>query len=143
MVIFSGAYVWLDASVGDINRQLFEAIKNKKIEQVRYVLSAGADVNAVDNNLDTPLLKAVGFNNIEMVKLLLEKGAIVNVANQYGQTALYKAIMAENFEIIKLLIQADKNCLMIPFTQDNVLLDEDMPFSIQDSPLSIAINKKI
>ena len=45
---------------------------------VKFLLDAGASVNAEDHFKFTPLLTAVSMNNIELVKLLLNKGSNPN-----------------------------------------------------------------
>ena len=49
-----------------------------------YLLSRGADVNAVTYSRNTCLHTATGRDMDEMVKLLLKHGANVNLANLEG-----------------------------------------------------------
>lgn len=57
---------------------------------VGQLLTAGVDVNSVDNNLDTPLHLAAGGsrNNIDLCTLLIDKGARVNLVNNKGESVL-------------------------------------------------------
>lgn len=64
----------------DINsgyeNSLFFALKN--LQNVKFLISLGADVNYANALEMTPLFKAVGLNNLNLVKLLVENGADVN-----------------------------------------------------------------
>jgi ankyrin repeat protein len=104
---------------------LYKAALEEKVDMVKLLLEAGADVNAVyehgrttslhrGQRRATPLHWAVSKGPIDMVKLLLEAGADVNVTNVYGDTPLHMAASEsglEAVEITKLLIQkgADVN----------------------------------
>jgi len=90
---------------------LQEAISQGNIEEVKRLINAGADVDALDNDGITPLMCAVEEGEIAIVKLLLEK-ADVNVRSKYGDTALF---FAQDVEIAQLLL--DKGALVD--AQDN------------------------
>lgn len=90
---------------------MFDAvIKNGTIEQIKFLIEDGADVNSKnqDNNNDTPLHIAAGRGDIEIIKILLENGADVNAASADGSTPL---ILSHGPEALKLLIEngADVN----------------------------------
>jgi ankyrin repeat protein len=59
---------------------------------VRLLLDAGTDVEAKDNDGQTPLSKAAGRGHKETVRLLLDWGADVRAEDNDGQTPLLKAI---------------------------------------------------
>jgi ankyrin repeat protein len=58
------------------------------IEAVKYHLAAGTDVNAKDEEGDTPLHFAAGGGRKEVIELLIEKGADVNAQGIGGMTPL-------------------------------------------------------
>ncbi|KAG0447454.1 hypothetical protein HPP92_028337 [Vanilla planifolia] len=58
------------------------------VECVRVLLEAGAAVDAVDNNKNTPLHYASGYGKKECVELLLENGAAVTLQNFDGKTPI-------------------------------------------------------
>ena len=81
----------------------FKTIFNDKLREI--LLEHGADVNAKNDDGNTPLLFA---DQLEIVKILIEHGADVNVKNNNGDTPLF---FANQFEIVKILIKhgADVN----------------------------------
>lgn len=60
----------------------------EKEELAQLLLAHGADVNARDNDGNTPLLDAALSNQREIVKLLLANGADVNAKNKNGLSPL-------------------------------------------------------
>ena len=73
---------------------------NPKI--LKYLISQGADVNALDSLMGfTPLSMARG--NIELVKILISKGADVNAKSKNGLSFLDSAIDDGDIELVKFL----------------------------------------
>ena len=73
------------------------------------LISAGANLNATDNQDDTPLLLACKKGMLEMATMLKDAGAAINVANEEGDTPLLAAVAAGNLELVKLLVRAGAN----------------------------------
>jgi len=67
---------------------LIYAATNNQIEVMRYLIDAGANVNAEAPNGTTALMMAARGGHTEAVDLLLARGAEVNHRNQSGATAL-------------------------------------------------------
>jgi len=86
------------------NKNLFNAIFNNNIEEVKLLIEAGANVNAKDEYGYIPLIIASANNYKEIVKLLIE--ANVNVKNEDAFKALKYSIINNYEEIVKLLIEA-------------------------------------
>ena len=67
---------------------LFEAIGNHDYDEVENALNNGANVNALNNDGDTPLIRAIKSDNIiydtkyDVIELLLENGADVTNEEQ-------------------------------------------------------------
>lgn len=65
------------------------------------------NVNATNNDIETPLHLAVQAENVSMVKLLLEtKGINVNAVNQEKNTVLHLAVESNNLKILKILMDS-------------------------------------
>ena len=60
--------------------------KNKKL--FNFLIKNKADINAKDNNNNTPLMKASLYGNHEAMKILIKNGANINQKNKDGKTAL-------------------------------------------------------
>ena len=97
---------------GEDTTQLIEAIKKGDLEQVKKLVSSGADVN--DDEVLSPLGLAAARGHLEIVKFLLDSGAEVDKTFKRGElvvTALTLAAQHSRTEIVKLLIErgADVN----------------------------------
>jgi len=77
-----------------------------KIEAVKYLLKAGADLNSPSKNSlgVTPLQSAVAGGHREITHLLLEAGANPNVREGDGNTPLHTAAFNGDIEIVRNLI---------------------------------------
>lgn len=82
-----------------IEQLLFQAVENGDINQIRFLVSEGANVNATIGTL-TPLFVAVRTNRLASVKLLLELGADPKLG-----APLYLAVRKDT-EIVRALINA-------------------------------------
>lgn len=102
---------------GDGCSCLHFAAASGKLECVKFLLSAGADVNSltaenpkaydycyVTNS--TPLHFAVINGHIECVKELIRHGGNPNIRNSKGRTPLYLAVKYGNLECIKILLES-------------------------------------
>jgi uncharacterized protein len=63
---------------------LFRAIWANSISNAGTLLDAGADIDFVDANKNTPLIQAMNINHYEMVHFLLTRGADPNIPNKSG-----------------------------------------------------------
>jgi ankyrin repeat protein len=84
---------------------LHEAAAAGDIQQIKSLISAGADVNAKDDKGSTPLHYAVILANKDVIELLIAGGADVNVKDDQGHTALWWAKQQENAELTDLLLK--------------------------------------
>ncbi|GFO40276.1 ankyrin-3 [Plakobranchus ocellatus] len=77
------------------------------LDIVNFLLHKGADVNAVDENLNTALILAINpASCTEILNMLLANGAEVNAQNSEGMTALMRAVEARDVDAIRILILA-------------------------------------
>ena len=67
---------------------IHDAAGDENIESVKNLLVAGADVNAKNEDGDTPLHRASVKGRKKIIELLLAKGADVNTQCTIGLTAL-------------------------------------------------------
>jgi len=89
-----------------LDQRMTEAAEEGKTAEVRKLLQAGSDVNAVDRRGYTALHLAAVYRNLEMVRLLLESGAGVNCrAPETGCTPLYVAAVNGDAKIVGLLLE--------------------------------------
>jgi len=77
-----------------------------RTEILQLLLGAGADVNSVDGDMQTPLMQASRRGHIRAVKLLLKSGASFNEVSKWGDSALAQAREAGHDQIARLLIDA-------------------------------------
>jgi len=73
-LLFSLA-MFFQVQAADINKQLFKAIKKGNLEEVKQLINAGADVNALNQKGFSPLHIAVASNNVPIMEKLVEHGA--------------------------------------------------------------------
>lgn len=88
---------------------LSKAAKKGRIEQVKALIEAGADVDERSRGGNTPLYYAAQKGHAEVVRLLVEAGADVDVDNDFGSTPLHVASRGGHVEVIRLLAGAGAN----------------------------------
>ena len=88
-----------------------EALEKEDIDEIKFFIEHGIDINLLTKNGYTPLTLAIAEKKNEIAKLLIEHGADVNQKAWMGGTLLSEAISSDNLEIVKLLIEhgADVN----------------------------------
>lgn len=75
----------------------------------KILITAGADINAHNNDGETPLIYAISAGDCAMVQLLLEEGANPNSQIHKGRSMinpLVVAISRRNSEMVQMLIKA-------------------------------------
>lgn len=78
-----------------------------RVDAVRYLLEAGAEVGAVSGNelANTPLHAAAAARHLEVCRLLLTHGADPDARQHGGYTALQSAALHGDRELVDLLLQ--------------------------------------
>ena len=77
---------------------LMYAARDGRMETVRMLLDAGADINARDANEITPLIAAITNNHPDVARYLIERGADIKAADWYGRTPLWAAVETRNMD---------------------------------------------
>ena len=82
-----------------------------KIEAIKLLVKHGADINAQNNDRETPLMYAASAGKFEAVKLLVKHGANINARNNFGHTALMRAANFGHYDVVRFLVEngADTN----------------------------------
>uniref|UniRef100_A0A915Q6N0 Poly [ADP-ribose] polymerase n=1 Tax=Setaria digitata TaxID=48799 RepID=A0A915Q6N0_9BILA len=76
-----------------------------KVDCVRALLSAGANISQADDGGLVPLHNASSFGHVDVVKILLENGADANVSDNWGFTPLHEAAAWGKADVCVLLLQ--------------------------------------
>jgi len=91
--------------LGELERQLRDAIDVHDLEAVRNLLGNGADPNAVAVQGDTsPLILACDQGAADAAKMLIDAGANINYQNELGETALICAVSSSNDVLVEYLL---------------------------------------
>ena len=84
---------------------LMIATYNEDNKIAEMLISAGADVNAQDEMLNSPFLYAGASGYVEILKMCLENNADFTVFNRYGGSALIPAAERRHQEIVEILLK--------------------------------------
>ena len=75
------------------------AARDGRLETVKILLAAGADINQVEANDITPLITAITNNHPDVATYLIEQGADIKKVDWYGRTALFAAVETRNMDV--------------------------------------------
>lgn len=90
---------------GDGVTPLINAVIKRRMNAIKLLLKAGADVNAGDSNKKTPLMYAAEKNLIDYLHVFIEAGAAVNAKDTVNNTAAIYAVIKNKPEALVLLIE--------------------------------------
>jgi len=88
------------------------AVKSTEVRKVYQLLEQGTDVNALNNDDQTPLhyvSYAAGFDRVDIAYLLLEYGAksVINKPDKKGNTILHYAALIGSKILVEFLLEYD------------------------------------
>ena len=78
---------------------LLYASRDGRMDSVRMLLDAGADINVRDANEITPLISAITNNHPDVARYLIERGADIKAVDWYGRTPLWAAVETRNMDL--------------------------------------------
>jgi serine protease inhibitor len=84
---------------------LFTAVRKGNIEQVRLLISKGADVNIKNNVYCTPLHYAAEYGHLVVTELLIANGADINAQTMNNLTPLHMAARRGHYNVVDLLME--------------------------------------
>jgi ankyrin repeat protein len=73
---------------------------------LKYLIAAGANVNALTSLRESPLWYAVQEGNLPSVRELLAASADVQLRNLYGETVLHEAAYHSSLPVVQMLVDA-------------------------------------
>ncbi|HTW58837.1 MAG TPA: ankyrin repeat domain-containing protein [Terriglobales bacterium] len=119
MVAIEGGPVTIEISPSNMSPNLTNPPQDESLEveeswtaTVETLLDNGADIEARDDDGDTPLLWAASFAQTDIFKLLLDRGAKIDVRDRQGNTPLIAAAcecavatMNSAYAVMKILLE--------------------------------------
>ena len=95
----------------NFGEMLFDAITDKDMEVINFLIELNVPLNFVGRNDLTPLMHSIRFNSQEVFDLLISYKVDVNYKNKNGETPLMIACGSGDLETVKILIKkgADPN----------------------------------
>lgn len=99
-------------------RQLFKAVVDDKIKNVKFLLRLGANIHSIDDEEYEPIMYV---KSKEMLEVLLANGADVNFCSPLGDNLLMMVVDEQNLELVREILKNDVNLKVKNFLGDDVL----------------------
>lgn len=94
------------SKVHKIEHPLQLAVSENSLDEVKYLINNGADVNFQGYRGRTPLFIAAKYGNTEIAQYLISVGADVNIKDDDGLDPLHMSTFSDNPELSKILIES-------------------------------------
>lgn len=94
------------STVSTLDQQLIAAAWKNDVTEARRLINAGANVNAVDDTVQSAFLIAASEGYVELLDLTLQHGADVRSLDSYRGTALIRAAERGHAAVVGRLLQA-------------------------------------
>ena len=78
---------------------LLYAARDGRLDVVRMLLDAGANINERDANDIPPLITAITNNHPDVARFLIDRGADIKAVDWYGRTPLWAAVETRNMDV--------------------------------------------
>ena len=78
---------------------LLYAARDGRMDTIRMLLDAGADINQREANEITPLIIAITNNHPDVARFLIDRGADIKAVDWYGRTPLWAAVETRNMDV--------------------------------------------
>lgn len=114
-----------------LDRDLFIACENGKLQTVESLMAAGADVNARGQNGDTPLIVSAEYDQVIILQTLLNAGADPELKDSSGDTALTTAARAGNGRAVATLLR---------YVSDASEMNAALFASVESEPTGIVVD---
>ena len=93
-----------------MSQELFDAYKQKNLQQIESILKNGADPDQLNKSGVTLMYIAAGENNVEVGKILIKYGGHVDLrARNSDATPIFFACQENSFEFVKLIVENGGN----------------------------------
>jgi ankyrin repeat protein len=99
------------------------AVYKNSIDAARFLIDAGANVNAKDNIDDSPYLYSGAEGRLEILKLTVAAGADLKSTNRYGGTALTPATHHGYVDTVAFLLTTEIEIDQVNFLGWTALLE--------------------
>lgn len=119
VVVFSNLNITL--AQPSQNQSLHQAIVSGDIEQVKTLLSKGADINERNRLGGSPLHTALINKKQEIAELLISKNPDLNIQDNHGRTPLFLAIETDQKKIAELLLTKNVDVNVVARMGQNAL----------------------
>ena len=117
---------------------LMYAAREGRLDAVRMLIEADADVNALDTNGIGSLLLAISNNHIDVARYLVNQGADTHAVDWYGRTPLWAAVEMRNVDLhyvtFEHMIDADDREEILEFIGDLLEAGVDPNIRIEETP---------
>lgn len=92
----------------DLDQNLINSCYNGKVDEVKVLLSQGADINTRDLKANkTPLLAAITTDNLKILDLLIENNVDINAVDKENVSPLMLACNLGKYDAIKKLLSQE------------------------------------
>jgi len=99
----NSSVAWGQQSMGS-DSSIVDAARYGDVSEVKSLIRAGVDVNALNDYGESALMHAAYSSNEALVDILVNAGADVNMTNEAGNTALMFAAQKGNVFITEMLV---------------------------------------